>query len=285
MVIHPITISPYERRYRYDVRDLLFRNYRAHSHLDWHDTDQWLDSTTAPMRLAWANGRLVGVLALSEPLSGTCWVRLAAVHDNADPAGVLAQLWKPLVEELRALDVETVALLVLRDWVVNYIGALGFRFIEDIITLRRTNRRLPPFEPSTFKVRLGLASDLRIITAIDQAAFPPPWQLTFDEVRQAQRTAAFCTVAVDPAQEVVGYQISTLYFDGAHLARLAVDPARQSQGVGRLLVDDLLRRLHRRGVANTTVNTQASNHRSQRLYVRFGFIRNGYDLPVWMATI
>jgi hypothetical protein len=38
-------------------------------------------------------------------------------------------------------------------------------------------------------------------------------------------------------------------------------------------------------VLSTTVNTQESNVRSQHLYTRFGFARNGYDLPVWMADI
>jgi RimJ/RimL family protein N-acetyltransferase len=38
-------------------------------------------------------------------------------------------------------------------------------------------------------------------------------------------------------------------------------------------------------VRSLTVNTQASNHRSQRLYLRYGFERNGYDLGVWQAHL
>ena len=84
---------------------------------------------------------------------------------------------------------------------------------------------------------------------------------------------------------IIGYQISTVYRDGAHLARLAVDPAVQGQGVGKALLADTLRRFFRRGVYSMTVNTQASNGRSQRLYHQFNFERNGNDLPVWSIRL
>ncbi len=83
--------------------------------------------------------------------------------------------------------------------------------------------------------------------------------------------------------QIVGYQLSTLYFDGAHLARLAISPVAQGKGVARALLSDVLTRFDRRGVRTMTVNTQSSNLRSQRLYTGYGFERNGYDLPVWIA--
>ena len=55
--------------------------------------------------------------------------------------------------------------------------------------------------------------------------------------------------------------------------------------MARTLLIDLLSRFERRGVLSMTVNTQASNTRSQRLYTGFGFERTGYDLPVWMVEI
>jgi ribosomal protein S18 acetylase RimI-like enzyme len=108
--------------------------------------------------------------------------------------------------------------------------------------------------------------------------------MDYDELRQANRISAASTVAeIDGS--IVGYEISTLYFDGAHLARLAVSPHAQGHGVARALLLDTLRRFERRGVHVITVNTQAGNLRSQRLYTSFGFERTGYDLPVWMVGI
>ena len=86
-------------------------------------------------------------------------------------------------------------------------------------------------------------------------------------------------------EAIVGYQMSTLYFDGAHLARLAVTPRVQGQRVGSALVEDMLGHFHQRGVQTMTVNTQQSNAISQQLYERQGFRRNGYDLPVWICSL
>jgi ribosomal-protein-alanine N-acetyltransferase len=133
-------------------------------------------------------------------------------------------------------------------------------------------------------IRLARAEDLPIMAQVDQAAFSPPWQMTLAEVRQAERISATCTVA-QYEKQVVGYQLSTLYFDGAHLARLAVTPDMQNKGVGSALLSDVLRTFARRGVYSMTVNTQARNEISQRLYLRHDFRHNGYNLPVWMAQL
>jgi ribosomal-protein-alanine N-acetyltransferase len=108
--------------------------------------------------------------------------------------------------------------------------------------------------------------------------------MTRSELHQAQRVAAFCTLAKHN-DSIVGYQISTQYRDGAHLARLGVDPEWQGQGIGTLLLQNLLSRFYQRQITTVTVNTQASNIRSQRLYRDFGFYRNGYDLPVWSVSL
>src|SRR6185369_15396972 len=130
--------------------------------------------------------------------------------------------------------------------------------------------------PPGLSIRLNEPGDLAAILAVDNHAFTPPWQMERDELRAAVRISACCTVA-ERDGELIGYQLSTLYFDGAHLARLAVVPETQGIGMARALLIDLLRRFERRGVRTMTVNTQSSNTRSQRLYIGFGFERTGYD--------
>lgn len=279
------SVTRYQRRNRWAVRDLLSRNYYSHTHLDWHDTDQWLDNEAAPIRLAWQHNRLVGALATSVPLNQTCWVRLAAVMDHSETQSILNTLWNDLRPELKTLGVNTVAWLMIRDWPTEYVGEMGFSFREEIVTLRRANQNAPAdMNSADLTIRIARAEDLPIMAEVDQAAFSPPWQMTLSEVRQAERISANCTVALHHEQ-IVGYQLSTLYFDGAHLARLAVAPKMQRQGVGSALLSDVLRTFARRGVYSMTVNTQSSNEVSQRLYVRYGFRHNGYNLPVWMAEI
>ena len=84
---------------------------------------------------------------------------------------------------------------------------------------------------------------------------------------------------------VVGYHFCARHGDIAHVARLAVHPAWQGQGVASLLLHDLLSDLLTRDFREVTVNTQRSNLRSQRLYARFGFMRSGKDYPLWHKTL
>jgi ribosomal-protein-alanine N-acetyltransferase len=186
---------------------------------------------------------------------------------------------------MRALDVRRVSLLGIRDWIEPIAAQLGFEHNDDIVTLRRSSAQLPDFRiPRDLTIRPTELEDLPTITRVDHAAFAPPWQLSLRELRQADRISASCTVAVRDGQ-IIGYQLTTLYFDGAHLARLAVLPQAQGSGVGAALVYDLLARFWRRQVHSITVNTQSSNQRSQRLYIRLGFHHNGFNLPVWTAAV
>jgi ribosomal protein S18 acetylase RimI-like enzyme len=84
---------------------------------------------------------------------------------------------------------------------------------------------------------------------------------------------------------MVGYQLSTFYYEGGHLARLAVAPHAQATGVGNLLLADLIQRFARRGIYAITVNTQSSNERSTRLYTRYDFAPTGYNLAMWMTNL
>lgn len=276
-----IEVMKYHRRYRAELRELLYRSYRSHVHLDWNETDSWLEAEKASVLLAWEGRRLVGAIAAAEPIDGTCWIRIAAIVDDAPYIPIMQALWSVLKLDLRVLQVHHVAILMLREWLPEVLASVGFAEQEWIVTLRRESREAPiDSTAGTLTIRAVEMSDADAITRLDHQAFESLWQMTFNDIRQAMRTAASCTVAL-LQESIVGYQLSTVYFDGSHLARLAVDPNVQARGIGGALVGDVLRRFARRGVGAMTVNTQLSNERSQRLYRRLGFQRTGYDLAVW----
>jgi ribosomal-protein-alanine N-acetyltransferase len=291
----PLAIQPYQRRYRQAIRDMLFRHENTHLHLDWQESEAWLDGEEGIVRLAFSGTRLVGILAFSEPLYGTTWLRIASLHDMHDPLPILTGLWADAAPALHDAGVSLVAVLCLRDWIGAYLSPLGFAFRENIVTLRRAPPHnsmfasdelpLPPeILPARVTLRAFEPLDIDAMIAVDQRAFAPPWQMSGRELRQAQRVAAH-TVIAERDGRVIGYQLSTIYFDGAHLARLAVDPSAQGVGVGAALVANMIQYFGRRGVSIMTVNTQESNLRSQRVYERAGFRRNGYDLAVWTAAL
>lgn len=278
-------IVPYERRWRSGIRAIIVDAEYAHTHLDWQDVDDWLEYEAAIVRVAVRGQRVVGVLALSAPLHGTAWVRLAGAADREDAGALLAALWAALLPDLSAAGLTLVAWLMIRDWTDTIAAALGFTAHEEIVTLRRAALPPPPLTvPEAVTLRPFVPDDVPAMAVVDQAAFTPPWQMSAADVRAASRASARGTVAL-LGDRLVGYQLSTLYFDGAHLARLAVDPAVQGQGIGGALVADVVRHFARRGVHAMTVNTQRSNTTSQRVYTRLGFRHNGYDLPVWVIRL
>jgi ribosomal protein S18 acetylase RimI-like enzyme len=279
-----LTITPYQRRHLQQIRDLLFHSTHVHSHLDWLDSDQWLETGDTITYLAWQRGRLIGMIALSAPLNGSTWIRLAAVADHSDPENVLCLIWNDIVPRLREFNVHTVGLLIVHDWVARYAPTLGFKYGEEIITLARAGYDIPTALPNQPKIRVAEIHDIPQLATLDQAAFDPPWQMSLYDLRQAYRIASSCTVAVQD-ELILGFQISTFFFDGAHLARLAVHPNAQSKGIGGALLGNLLERYTRRSIQMMTVNTQESNFQSRRLYQRFGFEPNGYNLPYWFAHL
>ena len=279
-----LTITPYERRYRSEMLNLSYYVQWTHKHLDWYKLGQWLDREDGQVFLAWQDDKLVGYIGLSSPLNHTSWVCLLGIHDDVLPKPVLLELWHAAEVYAETVGIWQFAVLMVTKWLEPYMPDLGFVYQEDIVTLNRPHQPLPPRPLSPVKIYSANAEDFADIARVDHAAFAPPWQMSREDLWQAYRIAASTTVAsLDNA--IIGYQISTRYRATGHLARLAVLPSFQGQHVGSLLVYELLRRFDIRGIETVTVNTQNSNISSHRLYNHYGFVRNGFDLGIWLKTV
>lgn len=279
-----IEIIEYERKHRSEVLSLMFYSRLVHTHLDWYQVGHWLDSEPHHVHLMYEDKHLAGVMGVNSSVSGIGWVRLVAIQQRSEATRVMNLLWRSLLPTLIAEGMHTISILVINPWLLNCLGELAFSYLEDVVTLQRGDQPLPEIPVTDVQVRNGYLEDIAEIAAVDHAAFDPAWQLSTRELRQAQRQAASSTIAVYDGQ-VVGYQLSTKHQNSGHLARLAVHPAIQGKRVGSALLHHLLENMAYRGVRSMTVNTQASNTFSQRLYQRYGFFRNGYDIPIWQAKI
>lgn len=284
MIDAKLTVSPYQRRHRRDVLRLVEDHYRLHIHLDWVSVDEWIDDPNAIIHLAWERDRLLGVMSVTEPLGGSSWLRLALVHDDADPDQVFGALWPGLHERLRSLQTRDVAVLLLRPWLSAHLPPLGFSIHENVVTLARNNAPIPPPLRDDLILWHGNLRDLEAVVMVDHAAFMPRFRMTADSIRAAIRSAnSFTLASLD--DQVIGYQLSMRYSDGGHLARLATVPTAQGAGVGGSLLVEMLTSFQKRGVHYVTVNTQETNQRSLSLYRRFGFELTGLDYPVWALKV
>ncbi len=275
-----LRLTPYVRRFRRDAMNLINNAARLHLHLDWQAVDEWIDDPETPVFLAWQGRTLVGVMAAAPPLSGTSWVRLAVLADDFEAEEVLPELWAQVRMRLNALGVMQVGALLLRRWLMPYMESLGFHYSEDVVTLRRDSGDVLPALRSDPHIRRIEWGEAPAVAEVDHAAFDPIWQLSTPALRQAARISALFTVA-ELDGRFVGYQLTTLHSDGAHLARLATLPELQGQGIGGALLSDMLNHFTRRGITSYSVNTQQTNEQSQRLYRRYGFELSGVDMPFW----
>jgi ribosomal-protein-alanine N-acetyltransferase len=275
-----LSIIQYQRRDRRAALSLLERTHYVHAHLDWFETDAWLDTQPPLTWTVWLGAKLVAIVGLSEPLGGTSWLRLAAFEIECDIDIIWATLWQHIQARLSVAQVERTALLAIDNWIVAYAERRGFEVFDQVVTLRRQSMVMPPVPGPEYHIRHFAPHEINALIRIDQMAFEAPWQMSSAEIRQSERMAQSVTVAL-VAGQVVGYQLSTLYFDGAHLARLAVLPEYQGRGIGSALTRDLIHRLARRNVYSITINTQLTNTAALMLYHRLGFERNGYDLSVF----
>lgn len=158
--------------------------------------------------------------------------------------------------------------------------ATGFTVHERLHLLRHDLLDLPPVPPVRARLRRARRADEGPALTVDGRAFDPFWRLDrsgLDDAISATTTARF-RVAVDP--EVVGYAVTGRAGDRGYLQRLAVDPTRRHEGLGRALVLDGLHWLRRRRVRSAVVNTQIGNEAALRLYRDLGFVAQPDGLTV-----
>ena len=124
-----------------------------------------------------------------------------------------------------------------------------------------------------------LPEDFTRIHEIDLNAFDLIWRNSKSQLKTAHQEA-FSARVIDREGLAAAYQISTTNPQGGHLARLAVDPDYQNQGLATRLMEDMLDSFQNHGIVEVTVNTQSNNKASLDLYQKFGFIRLEETYPV-----
>ena len=128
-------------------------------------------------------------------------------------------------------------------------------------------------------IRCGRADDEAALVAIDRATWSPymtpmpkPGEAFFNERTQPENV-----VVAERDGAAVGYakiEHPTPFPASDHvweITGLAVDPAAQSAGLGRALMDALIKEARGRGGRRLTLRVFAVNERARRLYEQLGF--------------
>jgi ribosomal-protein-alanine N-acetyltransferase len=238
----------------------------------------------SPFYVAAEQQHLTGCLACPPDIPEIAWIRLFVAEPGRAIHALWDALWGMAREAAREAGAHVAAALPTSEWMPPLLEGAGFRKVNEVIFLERDSGAAAPAGHSPVSIRTLRASELPSVTEVDHRAFHPLWQLSEHALAMALSQSMLATVAEKDGR-IVGYQITTLSSAGAHLARLAVDPPLQRGGIGSLLVADALYQLRRRRLGRVSVNTQADNHVSQRLYTRLGFAPNGQAFPVYTLPL
>jgi ribosomal-protein-alanine N-acetyltransferase len=136
--------------------------------------------------------------------------------------------------------------------------------------------------------------DIPAVSVLEHAAFPEDaWSVGMFWSELAESASRYYLVAEDQDADggresaeprIVGYAGLLAGLDEAEVLTIAVDPAREGRGLGRVLLTELLREAARRGCDDVVLEVRVDNDRAQRLYGRFGFtgigVRKGYYQPM-----
>lgn len=194
-------------------------------------------------------------------------------------------LTETALDALRRQGVTGLACLAADRWVREALSEVGFLETDQVLTYTRPGRKplSAAAEPEPANLRRATPADVGTILAINAAAFAPFWRydtatttswlLTADHARIAEvagRPAGFALTANANRDEY------------AQLMRVAVHPSYRGHGIGRQLVADAIRFVQECNAPGLTLNTQASNTVSRRLYESLGFHLAGASLTVMM---
>jgi ribosomal protein S18 acetylase RimI-like enzyme len=276
---HPVA-RPVRSMDRQQINNLANNGSFIHRHLDWRSPVEWIGYQ--PYWVLESQNQLKAALACPLDIENVAWIRLFALRSGLTVQEAWGPLWAAIQTELSQLSVD-IAVIPTQRWYQEFLLTEGFTPINEVVTLAWA----PPSKhiarlPANIKIRSMAPSDLISVQRLDATAFSPLWIISFDLLETAWSMAAIATVAEDE-NGIIGYQISTANYSGGHLARLAVHPDRQGQGIGRDLVLDIFSQFERWGTERVTVNTQADNIASLALYEKIGFNRTTEVYPVYQA--
>lgn len=265
------------------LANFIHQNNRMHRHLDWFGPLDWLGNQ--PFLMALKDQKIQAALCATPENKETAWIRTFVIQKHLPLAPTWHRLLSRAIQKLRDLGTDRLAALALHGWFEALLVDSGFSNRQNIVVLEwQGNLPEQKFFQPVIDIRPMQLNDLPEVETIDQLAFPPLWQNTLAGLNKAFNQPGISTVALKDGR-IIGYQISTSMTIYGHLARLAVHPDFQCQGIAFSLVYDLLTEFNRRGYWRITVNTQSNNLPSLKLYKKFGFKRTPEEIPVYEITV
>ncbi len=266
--------------------------------MEWHTPYDWLGNI--PFWGLEETKKLQSILAFAPENPNVYWLRYFATS-NTIPDFLSFNLLFNQILELGSAGHEprSYAVLGIDPWMQNILLQNEFVHVQNIVVLELKSPPLTHrFGISTHDdqniTAAGMESishtsqaihhmdicDLPRMHALDCAAFTPLWQFSSETFGMAVKNMGYAT-RFQEGEECLGFLISEIEDNHAHLIRLAIDPKNQGRGIGTRLLQDMIVHYRNQGIESITVNTQDDNLASLALYEHAGFKLTGQVFPVF----
>jgi [ribosomal protein S18]-alanine N-acetyltransferase len=117
------------------------------------------------------------------------------------------------------------------------------------------------------------AADIENVIAIERASFQFPWSTRFflDELQ----VDCARSILAEVEGRIVGYVLFWFLPEEVDIHNIAVHPDFRRQGIGRLLLEQVVDAARRQARLRVTLDVRFSNAPAQNLYRSFGFVIRG----------
>lgn len=127
-----------------------------------------------------------------------------------------------------------------------------------------------------------MESDIDDILAIENSAYMHPWSAV---IFQDCLRVGYCSWVLEQDRWIIGYGVMSVGAGECHLLNLCIEPARQNQGYGALLLDHLLDLAREHHAETAFLEVRPSNRFAIKLYERAGFNEVGMRRNYYPAII
>jgi len=264
------------------IKYFLSRKPFLHRHLDWREPLDWIGAPNFLLRLD-KREQIEAMFCCTPEIGDMYWLRIFACKHQSTANSVWQSLFTHFITTEKINHSKTrIFSLAYQTWTIKMLEIEGWEKIGDIVQFEMcknfpTEQRKPH---QNHNIRRMKRYDLKQAYVIDHDSFAGTWQLSFETFQLSFNQSEYATVYVDDGK-ILGFQISTIQNNRAHLARIVVDINHRGRHIGKSLVVDFLEHCDKENIQNISVNTQKNNRNSISLYQGLGFTKKSEIYPVF----
>ena len=120
-------------------------------------------------------------------------------------------------------------------------------------------------------------SDIDDVLIIEELCFNVPWRYNDFEKEINNNNMAIYKVAFDDNKnKILGYAGMWHIVTEGHITNIAVHPDYRRNGIGTLLVQEMIKCAKEKNMLGITLEVRISNITAQKLYTKYGFRPEGF---------